>query len=127
MQEYPMASVSRSRTPREVTAELEHDDDGRPALRVNGTVYAVTVHPAEGDGPDIARMIVLEKLDGTAYAVVEHRDGWSCGCPDWEKRHAPLEGQSLGCKHILGLRSVGLLDPEPTPRDRAEMHRHFVA
>ena len=40
--------------------------------------------------------------------------GATCNCPDFERRHAELQGQSEGCKHVKSLRSVKLIPAMPT-------------
>src|SRR5262245_39696790 len=102
-----MSTVSRKARP--FSAELEADDTGCPVLRLNGTAYAVERHD---------RVVRLEKRDGTAYDVARQLDGHTCSCPDFTKRHAELPG-TLGCKHIKGLRAVGMLEV-PTPEPTAE-------
>jgi hypothetical protein len=63
---------------------------GRRLLRLGGRRYAVLLGPP----------LRLTKADGTAYRVTA--DG-RCTCPAW--RYA----SGRPCKHVVALRSVGLL------------------
>jgi hypothetical protein len=80
-------------------------------LDIRGTRYAL-YRRTNASG---AREVVLEKRDGTCYAVTEGSGGerTRCTCPDWAKRHEPLE-HTEGCKHIRALVALGEMDnPRP--------------
>ena len=55
-------------------------------------------------GPDAW---TLER-SGAVYCVDDSGERTKCDCPDWQYRHAELDG-TLGCKHIRALRELGLV------------------
>lgn len=59
-------------------------------------------------GPDAW---TLER-SGAVYCVDDSGERTRCDCPDWQYRHAELDG-TLGCKHIRALRELGLVRAAP--------------
>ena len=49
---------------------------------------------------------------GAVYCVDDSGERTRCDCPDWQYRHAELDG-TLGCKHIRALRELGLVRAAP--------------
>ena len=68
-------------------------------VEIGRTPYDVQPH-----GPDAW---TLER-SGAVYCVDDSGERTRCDCPDWQYRHAELDG-SLGCKHIRALRELGLV------------------
>jgi hypothetical protein len=74
-------------------------------LRIGGTSYGLS----RLDRPALAVLEGwrLRKPDGTAYDVARTEQGTTCDCPDFAWRRDGIEED--GCKHIVGLKAVGLL------------------
>jgi hypothetical protein len=86
----------------------------RPSLQltIGRTSYDVAILPPDRRiDPTTVHVYRLSKADGATYDVTLSRtvDGPAveCTCADYRYRRAGLD--SAGCKHVKGLRTIGLL------------------
>ncbi len=79
---------------------------GQRQIQLNGKVY--TAH--RGPGGDVRLMYA----DAKGVAVVYLVSPWRCECKGWQYVYGP---QGLPCRHMLGLRKLGLLTAAATKRD----------
>jgi hypothetical protein len=80
------------------------------SLAIDHQVYSL--EPIRSEDPEITRVWRLTaKASGNVYDVAQTARGATCDCGDYEFRHAGKD--ALGCKHIVALRLMGLLDAAP--------------
>jgi hypothetical protein len=78
-------------------------DTCRLTLYLRGVAYRVRPLTSES-----GRAFRLRKADGTCHDVSETPYGPTCDCGDQVWRHEGRDG--IGCKHIRGLRTLGLIE-----------------
>jgi hypothetical protein len=99
-----MATKSKTKAP----------DVCKSTVHIRGVCYSA--RPVRPEASDIIRAWRLRRADGTAYVVAETIDGATCECGDFVFRHDGRDHE--GCKHVRGLRALGLIDPEgQSPHD----------
>jgi hypothetical protein len=95
-------TVTTTRTAR-TTGKSRPADACRLILFLRGVAYRVRPLASEA-----GRAFRLRKADGTCHDVTETPHGPTCDCGDQVWRH---EGRDdIGCKHIRGLRTLGLIE-----------------
>lgn len=81
------------------TARLE---DNRLTITIDGKATVYTVEDGRADPAVADPCVKLTKEDGESYHVAVTEWGVTCSCGDCHFR-------SRVCKHILGLRAVGVM------------------
>jgi hypothetical protein len=105
-------------------------------ITIQGVVYSVEMMTDSLDQPMVR--ICKSGRSNACYDVTSTIDrGITCTCPDYTRRHAQLEGQSEGCKHVKSMVAAGLVTrnqpapvaevPPTDPAVAAEMERIHAA
>jgi hypothetical protein len=87
----------------------------RLTLTLNGQPYGVSPIPITPDTDEsVTKAFEVRSPRGGRYHVAQTSDGITCDCPDYVFHRADYDPAHVGrgCKHILALVSVGLLDDE---------------
>lgn len=81
----------------------------RLTAHIRGIDYRVRPVAIAPEATEIIRAWHLSKPDSPGYYVADTIHGATCECASFVFRHEGKDDE--GCKHIIALRELGLLDP----------------